>query len=137
MDSNCLHRRNTKTGFYLNSRKGENIMSEAQKLLEYMEQHNDEFLEVLKEAVYLETPTEGAKKDLEKCRNYFANIFSDIGFKCSVIPSEDSRYGDHLLMELGEGDEQVLFVGHYDTVYEKGAFGDIWREEDSKVWGPG
>src|SRR5690625_4853002 len=112
-------------------------MSEAKLLLKYMEDHNKDFMEVLKKAVHLESPTEGDKQDLKKCRDYFLNIFSDIGFKCSVIPSEDDRYGDHLLMELGEGNEQVLFVGHYDTVYEKGTFGDIWREEDSKVWGPG
>src|SRR5699024_2549274 len=63
--------------------------------------------------------------------------FSDIGFKCSTIPSNDENYGDHLLMELGEGSEQILFVGHYDTVYDKGTFGDIWTEKDSKIWGPG
>src|SRR5699024_4214051 len=36
-----------------------------------------------------------------------------------------------------EGSEQILFVGHYDTVYDKGTFGDIWTEKDSKIWGPG
>ncbi|KAB2331492.1 M20 family metallopeptidase [Cytobacillus depressus] len=112
-------------------------MTEAKILMDYMEEHTNEFLEVLKGAVLLETPTEGDKEDLKKYRDYFAKIFSDIGFKCSVIPSNDSRYGDHLLMELGNGDEQVLFVGHYDTVYEKGAFGELWRHEGTKVWGPG
>ncbi|MHA6259369.1 M20/M25/M40 family metallo-hydrolase [Sporosarcina sp. CAU 1771] len=112
-------------------------MPEAKKILDYMEKHNDEFLEVLKGAVLLETPTEGDKLDLEKCRNYFAKVFGAIGFKCTVVPSNDSRYGDHLLMELGEGEEQVLFVGHYDTVYPKGGFGGLWKHEDAKVWGPG
>ncbi|UJL47453.1 M20/M25/M40 family metallo-hydrolase [Virgibacillus sp. NKC19-16] len=117
--------------------KGENLMSEEKMLLEYMEKHNEEFLDMLKEAVNLESPTEGDKEDLKKCRDYFERTFSEIGFKCNVVPSNDSRYGDHLLMELGEGDEQVLFVGHYDTVYEKGAFGDVWKQEGTKVWGPG
>ncbi|TRM12052.1 M20 family metallopeptidase [Lentibacillus cibarius] len=112
-------------------------MSEEKVLLEYMEKHTDEFLGMLKEAVNLESPTEGDKEDLKKCREYFERKFSEIGFKCSVIPSNDSRYGDHLLMELGEGDEQVLFVGHYDTVYSKGTFGDMWKQEGTKVWGPG
>lgn len=112
-------------------------MAESKMLLDYMEKHHEAFMQALKEAVYLESPTEGDKNDLKKCRDYFAGLFSGIGFKCRVIPSEDSRYGDHLLLEWGEGDEQVLFVGHYDTVYEKGAFGEIWKEEGTKVWGPG
>lgn len=112
-------------------------MTEAKRLLEYMERHTDEFLRVLREVVEIETPTEGDKEDLKRCRNYFQNLFSTIGFSCRVIPSNDDRYGDHLLMELGTGDEQVLFVGHYDTVYDKGAFGPLWRQEGNKVWGPG
>lgn len=112
-------------------------MTEAKRLLRYMEECSDEFLEVLKGAVLIETPTEGDKGDLEKCRSYFAKCFSDVGFQCSVVPGNDHRYGDHLLMELGQGDEQVLFVGHYDTVYSKGAFGDPWRREGSRLWGPG
>ncbi|QQK78757.1 M20/M25/M40 family metallo-hydrolase [Salicibibacter cibi] len=112
-------------------------MSEEKKLVEYMEKYTDEFLDILKEAVNLESPTEGNKEDLKRCRHYFERIFSEIGFKCNVVPSNDSRYGDHLLMELGEGDEQVLFVGHYDTVYEKGLFRNIWNQEGSKIWGPG
>src|SRR5699024_908037 len=40
-------------------------------------------------------------------------------------------------MELGVGEEQILFVGHYDTVYEKGAFGEVWKEEGNKIKGPG
>lgn len=112
-------------------------MTEAKMLLDYMENHSNEFLEVLKEAVLIETPTEGDKEDLKKCRDYFAKIFANIGFKCSVVPSNDSRYGDHLLMELGNGDEQVLFVGHYDTVYPKGTFGELWKQKGTKVWGPG
>lgn len=112
-------------------------MTEAKILLDFMEKHTNEFLEVLKEAVLLETPTEGDKEDLKKCRDYFAKIFSEIGFTCRVIPSNDSRYGDHLYMELGTGDEQILFVGHYDTVYPKGTFGELWKQEGTKVWGPG
>nr|WP_304217226.1 M20/M25/M40 family metallo-hydrolase [Fredinandcohnia onubensis] len=112
-------------------------MSESKILLDYMEGHTEEFLRVLKEAVLLESPTAGDKEDLKKCRDYFEMIFSEIGFKSTVVPSNDSRYGDHLLLELGDGEEQILFVGHYDTVYPKGSFGDLWKQEGTKVWGPG
>lgn len=112
-------------------------MQEAKMLLDYMEKQHDEFIELLKQSVLLESPTEGDKEDLIKCRNFFANIFEKIGFNVTVVPSNDARFGDHLLLELGEGDEQVLFVGHYDTVYAKGAFGELWRQEGTKIWGPG
>lgn len=112
-------------------------MSLENQLKDYMQNHSQVFLDMLKEVVHLETPTKGNKEDLKICREYFENKFSDIGFKCSTIPSNDENYGDHLLMELGEGSEQILFVGHYDTVYDKGTFGDIWTEKDSKIWGPG
>jgi glutamate carboxypeptidase len=117
--------------------KGKGFMTEEKMLLDYMEKHREEFIDVLKEAVFLESPTEGDKEDLKKCRDYFAKIFSDIGSTCTVVPSNDSRYGDHLLIELGDGDEQILFVGHYDTVYAKGSFGELWKQEGTKVWGPG
>lgn len=112
-------------------------MSEVKDLLKYMEKYTDEFLEILKGAVVLESPTSGDKNDLKDCRDYFKRLFADIGFKSTVIPSNDNRYADHLFMELGEGDEQLLFVGHYDTVYEKGSFGETWKQEGTKVWGPG
>src|SRR5699024_8910303 len=112
-------------------------MDEANILLKYMEEHQDEFLSILKEAVYLESPTEGRKEDLKKCREYFATLFESVGFNCKTIPSNNHRFGDHLYMELGSGEEQILFVGHYDTVYAKGSFGELWNQQGNKVWGPG
>lgn len=112
-------------------------MGRNEMILDYMEQHTEEFLRVLNEVVEIESPTEGNKGQLSLCRQYFEELFSGIGFKCQVIPSNDQRYGDHLLMELGEGEEQILFVGHYDTVYNVGAFGETWQREGAKVLGPG
>lgn len=113
-------------------------MSEAKLLLDYMEKHQAEFVDILKGAVLLESPTEGDKEDLKRCRDYFENLFSGVGFKCTVIPGNDKRFGDHLLMEYGEGSEQVLFVGHYDTAHPKGSFGsNLWRVEGTKAFGPG
>lgn len=113
-------------------------MTESKSLLEYMEDHHDEFVEILKNAVLIESPTDGCKDDLRKCREYFSDLFASIGFKCTVVPSNDERYGDHLLMEYGEGENQILFVGHYDTVFPKGTFGpELWRIEGTKAHGPG
>ena len=112
-------------------------VSRQELLLAYMDRHLEEFVETLEGAVLLESPTEGDKNDLSLCRNYFEKIFSSIGFTCRVVPSDDPRYGDHLYAEYGEGEEQVLFVGHYDTVYPKGTFQPLWRMEGGRAYGPG
>ena len=96
--------------------KLEGVISRNQLLFDYLEDHLEEFIEKLKGSVLLESPTEGDKNDLRLCRDYFQELFSSLGFACTVVPSGDSRYGDHLYMEYGDGDEQILFVGHYDTV---------------------
>jgi len=112
-------------------------MRREEILLNYMNDHSDEFVALLKEAVLLESPTQGDKNDLAACRDYFSSLFTKIGFTCSVVPSEDGRYGDHLLMEYGNNDNKILFVGHYDTVYLKGSFEPLWRVDGKKAFGPG
>lgn len=112
-------------------------MGRTEKLSRYMNEHHDEFTALLEEAVILESPTQGEKNDLAACRDFFSNLFAQIGFACTVVPSEDVRYGDHLLMEYGTGENQVLFVGHYDTVYPKGSFEPLWKIDGRKAFGPG
>ncbi len=119
------------------SEKSAGTISREQLLFDFMEAHLEEFIERLGQAVSLESPTEGDKEDLRLCRNYFHELFSSLGFTCALVPSGDPRYGDHLYMEYGEGDEQVLFVGHYDTVYPKDTFRPLWKVEGNKAYGPG
>lgn len=111
---------------------------EMKKLLDYMQNHTEEFLSLLKETTLIETPTEGDKNDLAACRDCFAHMFSLLGFNSRVVPSGDARYGDHLLMEYGDGGQPLLIIGHYDTVYHKGSFSkDIWQIEGNRLIGPG
>ena len=125
-----------------------------------MQDHQQEFLEVLEGAVRRESPTEGDPNDLIACRDYFAGLFREIGFHVTTVKSLDPRFADHLLVEYGAGagraaeelaqwlktrgrfpvpqwepsvggaSRQLLFGGHYDTVHEKGIFGDsLWNIE--------
>lgn len=113
-------------------------MSEAMQLQKYMRAHIDEYLEILREAVLIETPTEGDKGDLARCREYFAKVFSSIGFSTTLVSSNDERYGDHVMMEYGEGADQLLIGGHYDTVFPKGTFlPGLWQIDGEKLIGPG
>ena len=77
-------------------------MTRSKQLLQYMEQHRQEFLDILEGAVRRESPTEGDPGDLAACRDYFAALFRGIGFHVTQVKSLDSRFGDHLLMEYGK-----------------------------------
>lgn len=128
-------------------------MKRSQRLLAYMEDHQQDFLQALEGAVRRESPTEGAPADLAVCREYFAELFRGIGFTVTTVPTLDPRFGDHLLLEygpaagsaaaeldrqrnahasgptprwrtsVGGASRQILFGGHYDTVHAKGTFG--------------
>lgn len=113
-------------------------MKTNEMLLQYMKEHYDEFLDILKTSVEIECPTEGPKENLEKCREYFTSLFEELGFKCTLVPSNSHKCGDHTLMEYGTGKKQILFIGHYDTVYDIGTFADrtFWMD-DKYAYGPG
>ena len=111
-------------------------MTTATMLLSQMKDNQSEFEALLKNAVRLESPTEGDKGDLAACRDFFEGLFTAIGFRCTRL-SGGNRYGDHLLLEYGEGEDNLLFVGHYDTVFEKGSFTPLWKKDGGKAHGPG
>lgn len=77
------------------------MMTRSRQLLQYMEQHQKEFLNTLEGAVRLESPTQGEPRDLAACRDYFAELFRSIGFHVTPVRSLDPRFGGHLLMEYG------------------------------------
>ena len=68
-----------------------------------MQDHQQDFLEVLEGAVRRESPTEGDPNDLIACRDYFAGLFREIGFHVTTVKSLDPRFADHLLVEYGAG----------------------------------
>lgn len=59
-------------------------------------------------------------------RTYFDRIAQEIKME---------EVGDFLKFSLGDGPEQILLVGHYDTVWEPGQI--EYRETSDKVYGPG
>ncbi len=116
-------------------------MTRREQLYAYMQAHADEFLKVLEGAVRLESPTEGDRADLDRCRDYFKDLFEGIGCATRELESLDPRFANHLLIEFGKDDgaasKPLLFGGHYDTVHDKGVFGDPWVIENGRAIGPG
>lgn len=106
------------------------------KLLNYLQQNQQCFLEVLREFVELESPSHEDKKYSDRCSIFLEEIFGELGFRINRIHQD--RCGDHIYGEIGEGEASVLFVGHYDTVYPIGTINTMpFRIKDSKAYGPG
>ena len=70
-----------------------------------------------------------------------AKQFAELGFRAEMIPSENPRYGKHLVLTRpGSGARKVGFVSHLDTVFpaieeEENEF--YWREDGERIYGPG
>ncbi|QRG70674.1 M20 family metallopeptidase [Brevibacillus choshinensis] len=94
-----------------------------------------DILAELRTYVEMETPTHD-KEAVDRLGEYIAGRFRSLGCKVDVIPQ--TTYGNQLRVEYGEGDEQIMVLGHFDTVKEVGTLkSEPWKIEDGRVYGPG
>ena len=64
----------------------------------------------------IESPSHD-KAAVDRCGVELARRLREIGGRVTLIPSD---VGDHVRAEFGEGEEQVLLLGHFDTVWPIG-----------------
>lgn len=102
----------------------------------YFDERIPEILAELRTYVEMETPTHD-KQAVDRLGLFIAERFRALGCRVESIPQK--VYGDQLRIEYGEGEEQILVLGHFDTVKELGTLTrEPWRiEEDGRVYGPG
>ena len=106
-----------------------------QSLLAAAESHRDWALGVIEDLVRLESPSTD-KAALDRAGAEVARLFVDLGATAAALPQANS--GDHLRIELGRGDAQVLLVGHFDTVWPLGQIATMpVRRHDGRLYGPG
>ena len=104
-------------------------------LLAAAESHRDWALTVIEDLVRLESPS-ADKAALNRVGAEIARLFVELGARAARLPQE--RSGDHLRIELGRGDEQVLVIGHFDTVWPIGQIDTMpVRREEGRLYGPG
>ncbi len=104
-------------------------------LLAAAESHRDWALTVIEDLVRLESPSTD-KAALDRVGAEIARLFVELGARAAALPQE--RSGDHLRIEIGRGDEQVLVIGHFDTVWPIGQIETMpVRREDGRLYGPG
>ncbi len=105
-----------------------------QKIIAYIDSHNDEATTLLEKVVNIESPTE----DLVGVKNVgmtFGDEFKALGMtvKWLDMPAEMKRAG-HLVAETtGSTGKRVLVLGHIDTVLR----GEKYRREGDKAYGTG
>lgn len=110
---------------------------EGLRFKKYAEEHLDAFLEKLMEFVRIESPSCGSKQELRQAESYLYDLFQSLGCRMSIIKRE--KAGDIIKAEIGSGQDRVLMIGHYDTVFPIGTIqnGMAVKVEDGMLYGPG
>ncbi len=105
-------------------------------LFSYIEQQEKTYLELLKELVCLESFTPD-KKDVDAVGACLRRFAEARGFSVRTKPFE--KAGDGLLITMNEDAPlpPAVYTGHLDTVFPRGTFPTLWREEGGKLFGPG
>jgi glutamate carboxypeptidase len=82
----------------------------------------------------IESPSHD-KAAVDRCGAELARRLQEIGGKVTLIPSD---VGDHVRAEFGEGGDQVLLLGHFDTVWPIGTLERMpIVQKDGRLHGPG
>ncbi len=105
-------------------------------ILTYLQQHQDEFLHMLRKFVELESPSHEDKEASDRCSRFLEKAFSGLGFRIERIRQDTC--GDHICGEIGTGERSALILGHYDTVYPIGTIKTMpYKVQNRKAYGPG
>jgi glutamate carboxypeptidase len=106
-----------------------------ERLLSFCRQHDVWLLDTIKALVQTESPSTD-KHAVDDCGAELRSRLTAIGGRVESIPR--SEVGDIVRAEFGEGDRQVLLLGHFDTVWP---VGHITRMpvviRDGRLHGPG
>ena len=106
-----------------------------QHLADYCRRNERWLVETIEAIVAIESPTDD-KAAVDRCGAELAARLRAIGGQVGSIST--STAGDHLRVEFGRGDRQVLLLGHFDTVWPVGQLArmPITRTDD-RLTGPG
>ncbi|NRS17000.1 M20 family metallopeptidase [Brevibacillus sp. HB1.4B] len=102
----------------------------------YVQENMSHYLQLLEEAVNMDSPSRD-KQLGDRMAGWFALQFQRLtGGVAELIPNK--TYGDQVRCTLGNGEKQILIIGHYDTVWLEGeATRRPFAIRDEKAYGPG
>jgi glutamate carboxypeptidase len=87
------------------------------QILEYLRRRQDAMVRTLGQLVMLESPSDD-RTAVNAVGDFLANAFGDLDAEVESLPQ--TTFGDHLRVTWGEGNGQVLLLGHMDTVWPVG-----------------
>lgn len=115
-------------------------MENIEPICTYLESRLPFYLDMLRRMVAINSFTANPE-GVNELAEMTAREFDSLGFSAELIPSENPRYGKHLVLtRQGSGARKVGFVSHLDTVFppeEERANDFFWREEEERIYGPG
>lgn len=107
----------------------------ASVLLEYCRNERDWVLDTTRALARMESPTTD-KSAVDRCGYELERRMAAIGGV--VTRCAQAGTGDHLRAEFGSGTDQILLIGHYDTVWPIGQVERMPIEiRDGRLFGPG
>ena len=105
------------------------------EFLEYAESHAEDILGTLRHMVEMESFT-ADKASTDALGGFIKERFEELGAQVRLVPQEE--VGDHLVADVGGGDQQVLLLCHMDTVWPTGTIQQRpFRVEAGLGYGPG
>ncbi|HEX8267089.1 MAG TPA: M20/M25/M40 family metallo-hydrolase [Pyrinomonadaceae bacterium] len=114
--------------------QAQKISAEEQKIIDYIDAHQNDAVSLLEKSVNIESATENMA-GVKQVGIVFKTEFDALGFttKWIEMPAE-MRRGGHLLAEkIGTKGKRVLLLGHLDTVLT----GEKFRREGNRGYGTG
>lgn len=87
------------------------------QVLDYLLARQEAMVDTLEQLVTLESPTDD-RAAVNAVGDYLAQAFGALDAAVERLPQ--TAFGDHLRVSWGQGDRQVLLVGHMDTVWPLG-----------------
>jgi len=105
------------------------------EVLSYMIDKTQDMLQMLKAVVEHESPSTD-KAATDKLASYLRDQFAMLGARAELLPQ--AHYGNHVRVEWGKGEEQVLVLCHMDTVWSVGEIKKRpFRVDGENAYGPG
>lgn len=104
--------------------------------IDFLNKREQDIIDLMQKVVEIESPSSD-KNTTDYLGEVLSEIFTEyIGGKIEVFPNNE--FGNHLTATVGKGDEQILLVGHFDTVHPVGTLKrNPYRESEGKIFGPG
>ncbi|MGE3274653.1 MAG: M20 family metallopeptidase [Vicinamibacterales bacterium] len=97
--------------------------------------HEDWLLQLIRALVEIESPTD-TPEAVDRAMRCAADAIATLGGRVERLPA--SGAADHLRGEFGQGPDQVLLLGHLDTVWPVGQLARMpCRLEGERLHGPG